>query len=273
MQRQFLINGGYDGQLTPLDRGYAYGDGVFRTLAVRYGKPQWWQSHYAKLSDDCRALSITCPSSEELLADIALLCGDDAEVAAKIIVTRGDSARGYAVAVQAQPNRVLLKSPYPQYPEHYFSHGVNLHLCTLRLARQPRLAGIKHLNRLENVLARMEWSDQKLADGLQLDMDGNVVECTASNLFMRNGDSLTTPDLSQCGVAGVTRQRILELAPSLGYRIKVSNIPLPELLQADEVIVCNSLYGVWQVRALQDTTWPLGELATRLRGLLQETDA
>jgi 4-amino-4-deoxychorismate lyase len=268
MQIQYLINGKLDGQLTPLDRGYAYGDGVFRTLPVRQGLVQDWQDHYRKLHDDCAALGIACPSATQLLADIAALCSNEVAVVVKIVITRGDSVRGYAVIPGAQPNRALLKSPYPEYPEQHYSQGVRLHLCALRLSWQPRLAGIKHLNRLENVLARMEWQDAQFADGLLLDGVGNVIECTMSNLFMRCGNTLVTPELTQCGVAGVTRQRILALAPRLGYAKEVRSFGLPELLQADEVIICNSVFGAWQVRALGEATWAHGVLASRLRASL-----
>jgi 4-amino-4-deoxychorismate lyase len=273
MQNQFLINGSQNGSLTPMDRGFAYGDGVFRTLAVRQGRPHCWSLHYRKLNDDCNALGIVCPTQDVLLADIRRLCGDEDDAALKIVVTRGESLRGYAVPPLAQPNRALIKSPFPDYPERNFSHGINLHLCQLRLSLQPRLAGIKHLNRLENVLARMEWVDAQIADGLLLDTAGNVIECTMSNLFMRTGRLLTTPDLALCGVAGVTRQRIIEQAGKLGFRVETASFGLNDLLRADEAIICNSLYGAWQIRTLNEAIWPSGPLAANLRELLQEEDA
>lgn len=268
MQNDFLINGGFEECLTPLDRGFAYGDGVFRTIRVSEAIPVDWDRHYRKLHGDCAALGIDCPVPDLFLADIERLCNQDADVVIKIVVTRGESARGYAFPLSVQPNRILIKSVLPAYPPQYFSEGVRLHLCQLRLALQPRLAGIKHLNRLENVLARSEWSDPHIADGLLLDMAGNVIECTMSNLFVRTGNRLATPDLSQCGVAGVTREHILESAPQLGCQATVGTFGLNELLQADEVIICNSLYGVWQVRHLGDKTWSAGTLAEQLRAML-----
>lgn len=270
MQNQYLINGKPNACLTPFDRGFAYGDGVFRTLPVIKASPQCWDQHYRKLSEDCNALGIVCPSADLLLDDIATLCKQDLPSAIKIIVTRGESARGYAVPALAQPARVVIRSDMPDYPAHHSSEGVALHLCHTRLAAQPRLAGVKHLNRLENVLARMEWVDAHIADGVLLDHAGNVIECTMSNLFVREGDVLMTPDLSQCGVAGVTRQRILDLSTSLGYTTKVTSIALERMLMADEVVICNSLYGVWQVRQLENKRWPAGTLAEVLRkGLAQ----
>ena len=273
MQTQYLINGKRDHCLSPLDRGFSYGDGVFRTFRFRQGEGQCWELHYARLREDCNRLGIVCPSANVILNDIHSLCSQNDDVVLKIIVTRGESARGYAVPALAQPNRVVIKSAMPDYPASHFSEGVNLHLCQTRLSIQPRLAGIKHLNRLENVLARMEWTDTQVADGLLLDVDGNVIECTMSNLFLRCGDRLVTPDLGRCGVAGVTRQRIMALAPTLGYAAEVDSFNLDVLNQADELVICNSLYGAWQVRRLNGASWPAGELAERLRHYLEKNDA
>lgn len=261
----YLINGRRDSSLSPFDRGFAYGDGVFRTLPVLAGKPQCWERHFKRLQEDCHALGIVCPSSELLRDDMGRLFAEGEDCTIKIIITRGESARGYAVPPLAQPTRVISKTPLPQYPESNFSEGVALHLCETRLARQPKLAGIKHLNRLENVLARMEWLDPQVTDGLLLDEGGEVIECTMSNIFLRLGDHLVTPDLTRCGVAGVTRERILEHASSLGYSGEARHLRLPEVLQADEIVICNSLFGAWQVRRLANHAWPLGTLAARLR--------
>lgn len=263
----YLINGKNEA-LTPFDRGLAYGDGVFRTFPVMQGKPDSWDMHYAKLVEDCNALGIVCPNAEALLSDIDRLFSEDKKAVAKIIVTRGTGSRGYAVPALAQPTRVVLKSPYPEYPASYFDEGVHLHLCSFRLASQPHLAGIKHLNRLENILARMEWTDGNIAEGLLLDAGNHVIECTMSNIFARFDRLLVTPDLSRCGVAGVTRQRILETAPSLNCRAEIAELPLSRLMQADEVVICNSLLGVLQVRSFNGHEWQKMNLAENLCKLL-----
>ena len=255
---------------SPLDRGLSYGDGVFRTIKVQNGLPDKWVLHYKKLVEDCNVLGIVCPSAETLLADMERLFVGKEVAIAKIIITRGEGERGYAVPRLAQPTRIVTKSALPDYPALNFDEGVQLHLCSLRLAHQPMLAGIKHLNRLENVMARMEWTDSAIADGVMLDEKGYVIECIASNLFARYGKILLTPDLGQCGVAGVTRQRILELAPALNYRSRVARITLNKLMQADEIIICNSLCGAWQVRAFNGQQWSALRLATQLRHILQE---
>lgn len=267
---QFLVNGRSDLAINPMDRGFAYGDGIFRTLRVRQGVPDCWALHYKKLVEDCNTLKIVCPSADLLLADIGQLFRPGEDAVAKIIISRGEGERGYALPTLAQPTRVVIKALLPHYPETNFSEGVRLHLCSLRLSHQPQFAGIKHLNRLENVIARMEWTDNTISDGLLLDEEDRAIECTMSNIFARFGKSLITPDLSLCGVAGITRSRILELAPQLGLSVQVADLPLGKLMQADEIITCNSLYGAWQVIALNHHNWQPQPMAAQLRQILQE---
>lgn len=260
--------------LSPMDRGFAYGDGVFRTLRVclqeNQIQPALWMLHYKKLVEDCNALAISCPSARLLLNDIAHLFQPGEDAVAKIIITRGESNRGYAVPTAMRPTRVVIKTAPPEYPLKNLVEGVHLHLCRLRLSVQPHLAGVKHLNRLENIMARMEWTDSAIAEGVLLDEADGVIECTASNLFARFKNTLITPDLSKCGIAGITRTRILEAAPQLGFRVEVSKLPLNKLMQADEILICNSLYGVWQVIEFNNQYWQPQVLAAQLRHILQE---
>ncbi len=274
----YLVNGSFNQAISPFDRGFAYGDGVFRTIKMVGGLPQHWPQHYQKLVADCAAINIVCPSAELLMSDLSQLFLADSETeyhptVAKIIITRGEGNRGYTPPAITAPMRVVLKSDMPDYPESRFSEGVALTVCETRLAAQPKLAGIKHLNRLENVLARMEWHNPDIAEGVMLDMHDNVIECTAANIFARFGDALITPDLQQCGVAGITRQRIIELAPTLSLKPAVETFNLEKLYQADEVVICNSLYGAWQVKAVQATdtqqSIKTGDLSANIRAALR----
>lgn len=268
----YLINGDFNQVISPLDRGFAYGDGIFRTMVMRSGLPVDWPLHYQKLVADCAVIGIVCPSAELLMSDfLQLFSAEDIDSnkqeVAKIVVTRGEGERGYKTPAVTSPTRVLIKSAMPQYAKVYYADGVRLHVCELRLAAQTKLAGIKHLNRLENVMARMEWRDEDIFDGLMLDQQGFVIECTMSNIFARFDNSLITPDLSQCGVAGITRQRIIGLAAALNLTVEVAPLSLDRLLQADELIICNSLYGAFQVTKIGDTTWPQLALAKTFRNL------
>jgi len=267
----YLINGDFNQTISPLDRGFTYGDGVFRTMLIRHGVPESWPLHYQKLVADCAAIGIVCPSAELLMSDLQQLFPltplPETEVA-KIIISRGEGARGYAPPAITLPTRVVIKSSARVYAAESYSMGVNLHLCDTRLAYQAKLAGIKHLNRLENVIARMEWRDEHVFDGVLMDLSGNVIECTMSNIFARYDNTLITPDLSHCGVAGITRQRIMGLAKTLDFNFSVETLPLARLLQADEVIICNSLYGAFQVHSLNNIKWPQLKLAAIVRKAL-----
>lgn len=133
------------------------------------------------------------------------------------------------------------------------------------MSRQPLLAGLKHLNRLEQVLARAEWQDTEHAEGLMLDQAGRVIEGVFSNLFLVRDGVLITADLKRCGVAGVMRAELLFQAVSLGISTQITDIPLEQLQWADEVFVCNSVYGIWPVRAYAALHWPVGPLTRKLQ--------
>jgi len=273
----FLINGEKHQSISPLDRGFSYGDGVFRTMRVHHGLPSNWHLHYQKLVADCASIGIVCPSADLLMNDIHRLFLSDVieqqASVAKIIITRGEGERGYSPPAITTPLRVVLKFQLPNYALKNYTQGVELTLCKTRLGLQPQLAGIKHLNRLENILARMEWRDEHVFDGLMLDANDQVIECTMSNIFARFGNQLVTPPLNNCGVAGITRLQILALSKPLNLKVKESAMRFDTLLNADEVLICNSLYGAFQVTKILEKTWVPLPLAALLRKTLKYDEA
>lgn len=254
------------------DRGFTYGDGVFRTLAVRKGRAQWWPQQYAKLAADCGALDITPPSESGLLGDLQVIAAQLPDCALRITVTRGSGGRGYVAPEKPQSRRVVSAHPLPEYPAQWLEQGISLRVCDLRLSAQPRLAGIKHLNRLENVLARAEWSDPAIAEGLLLDEAGNVIEGTRCNVFIVEDGALLTPDLSRCGVAGVTRDLVIAAAGRNGLLCRVETISRRRLEAATEVLLVNSLIGVWPVAALEQCRWTNFKVAPLVRKWLDAPD-
>ncbi len=266
-----LVNGAPAASLPATDRGLAYGDGVFRTLRAVGGHPLHWARHFATLCHDCAALALPCPPEAVLLAEVRQAAADHAQAAVKIVVTRGIGPRGYALPQPCTPTRVVMAEALPPVPRR--DAGVNVHLCRLRLAHQPALAGIKHLNRLENVLARAEWSDAAIAEGLLLDQEGLAIGGTMSNLFIVEKGVLFTPDLSRCGVAGVTRGRVIDLARSGNTACRSEHLPLQRVLDADEIFLVNSLIGLWPVARLMDRVWTPGALTIQLAQRLEEEDA
>ncbi|WLI33348.1 aminodeoxychorismate lyase [Pseudomonas sp. FP818] len=250
------------------DRGLAYGDGLFETLAVKAGQPVLLDRHLQRLDEGCRRLALVADQAlirNELLAYAAAL-GDGV---LKLILTRGDSLRGYGINAGAPVRRILQGSPPATYPPAHGSSGVRLFPCVTRLSEQPLLAGLKHLNRLEQVLARAEWQDADHAEGLMLDMSGRVIEGVFSNLFLVDNGQLLTADLSRCGVAGVMRAELLARAEALGLVTTVADISLAQLQRADEVFVCNSVYGIWPVLGCGPMSWSAGPLTRKLQGIVR----
>lgn len=268
-----VVNGQRSGAVDPADRGLAYGDGVFRTCLLRGGKPVCWTRHYRKLQCDCHAIDLPCPPPHLLLDELASASAGFSEAAGKIVVTRGVGPRGYAPPASPAVTRIVSASPLTVYPDAYREHGVHVRRCKLRLGLQPRLAGVKHLNRLENVIARMEWADDGVAEGLLLDTDDRVIEGIATNLFVVRGGVLCTPDLSRCGVSGVTRERIIDAAVHELVPMRIADLSWEDLLGADEAVLVNSLIGAWQIRRLAARTWADGEWTGRIRGWLDGSEA
>lgn len=263
---QSWVDGLPANELSLRDRGLAYGDGLFETLAVKAGRAVLLERHLQRLAEGCSRLGIAVdlPQVRRELLAYATAMG---EGVLKLILTRGDSLRGYAASPQATPRRILQGSPAAVYPPAHGQQGVRLFPCVTRLAEQPLLAGLKHLNRLEQVIARGEWQDAEHAEGLMLDSFGRVIEGVFSNLFLVRDGVLITADLSRCGVAGVMRAELLAQAQAMGIICHIVDISLEQFCQADEIFLCNSVYGVWPVRAYADLSWPVGPLTRKLQGV------
>jgi 4-amino-4-deoxychorismate lyase len=266
----FLVNGLDGRSIDADDRGLAYGDGVFRTLAVRSGRALNWVRHYRLLARDCGVIGLACPEEALLAAEVGRVAPGDATV--KIVVTRGISGRGYAPGERMAPTRIVAAYP-PFAGDAAAIDGVRVRRCELVLAEQPRLAGVKSLNRLENVLARAEWRDPAVREGLLADAGGRLVEGTMSNVFLAVGERLVTPALSRCGVSGAQRERILDLARAEGMPWEVRDVDFDELARAGEVFLSNSLIGVWPVIALGDRHWVPGPVARLMQQRIAQEDA
>ncbi|AOY00172.1 aminodeoxychorismate lyase [Jeongeupia sp. USM3] len=265
-----LVDGAPAGALALADRSIQFGDGVFRTLYVRNGGIPFWRRHMARLAHDAAALGIAAPSFETWLAELRAHAPADATI--KLVLTRGESPRGYAVPAGCTPHRITQIAPPAAVTDR--SAGVTVRVCDTRASWQPRLAGIKHLNRLENVLARSEWRDPEIFDGLLLDRDGDVVEGTMSNVLLLEAGVLLTPKLDTGGVAGVLRDVAFDAAAALGWPVGDVRIDLPRLLRAERVWLCNSLIGLVPVARLGERDWPVHPadhtLAGRIAALATE---
>lgn len=265
-----LVNGKETRQIDATDRGLHYGDGLFETIAVINGQPLFWREHIERLYRGCERLSIPAPEAALLLKEALQLCTGSTRAVLKVIVTRGSGGRGYRPPPLPQPNRIIAIYPWPDYPQELWEAGIVLRYCSTPLACNPVLAGIKHLNRLEQVVARTEWDDEAISEGLMMNHRGEVIEGTQSNLFMVKDGRLYTPDLEQCGVAGIMRRVILKQAGELGIDIRITSLNREALAQADEIFVCNSIIGIWPVRQLEQISYNPGPLTARLSRQVNE---
>jgi 4-amino-4-deoxychorismate lyase len=259
-----LVNGVPETRIPVADRGLQYGDGLFETIAVTGGVPEFWERHMARLGAGCMRLSLPAPDAELLKAEALKLCADSARGVLKIIVTRGAGGRGYRLPDEIHPTRIVSLHPAPDYPAEIQRRGIQMRLCDTRLAIQPRLAGLKHLNRLEQILARAEWSDSTILEGLMLAADSAAIEGTMTNLFVVSGGVLRTPDLSRCGVAGILRAVVIDLAREAGIPCRVERFGLVDVLVGDEVFLTNSVVGIWPVGRLGDREFEIGSVTRRL---------
>jgi len=267
-----LVNGRPATTVEVADRGFQYGDGLFETIAVRHGSLLLWDLHLDRLSRGCVRLGIPIPSGEVLLREARQLLTHRDRGVLKIVITRGPGGRGYGPPATGEPTRVIQCLDWPNYPDEYARDGVAVRWCATRLARQPRLAGLKHLNRLEQVLARGEWTGPE-PEGLMRDAGGYVIEGTMSNVFAVVRGTLLTPDLSECGVSGVVRSKVIELAQHARMEVTVTPIPAETLEQADELFLTNSLIGLWPIRSLADRSFPIGAVTQQIRAALASAGA
>ena len=258
-----LINGRELDQVAILDRGFQYGDGLFETIYIAGGEPEFWQQHLERLTNGCHQLNITMPEITVLRNEAERLSGGISEGVLKIIITRGQGGRGYA-AHETKTTRVLAVFPAPQYPKENWSRGVNVRICSTRLGLNPALAGIKHLNRLEQVLARAEWNSSHIDEGLMLDIDDNIIEGTMSNVFSVIKGELYTPELSQCGVKGIMRGEVIKIAKQAGLALHETRLSLDDLYRSEELFLCNSVIGVWPVYQLEDHVFKKGSISNMI---------
>ena len=229
-------------------RALHYGDGVFRTLLVLDGQVIDLDRQIDKLARDADALELECPHFDLLRTDIERLVGARESGALKIILSRADAGRGYAPSTR-QADRLIQLRALPEYSARHWTQGVVLGWSKLLLAIQPRLAGIKHLNRLEQVLASRNWPDDQ-QEVLMCDAEGRVSCGTRSNVFFVIDDVLVTPDVSLSGVSGAMREKLIALARRSGIGCEIGLISPDEVRHAQECFVSNSLIGIWPVRRI-----------------------
>jgi 4-amino-4-deoxychorismate lyase len=256
-----LVNGQPRDSVSALDRGLSYGDGLFETIRFVGDKAPLWAKHLQRLLAGCERLRIPAPDPQQLWQEALQVSSDFKQSVVRITLTRGIGERGYAPPVISKTTRIVAAFAMPVIPAAAYANGIRMHRCQTTLADQPLLAGIKHLNRLEQVLARAEWNDPSIDEGLVCDQHGNAISATAANLFAVINGVPVTPAVDRCGVAGVARGAVLE---AMG-ECQVRNLPLPECLRASELFLSSSIRGILPVQAVGDTVYAPGPVTRAMQ--------
>jgi 4-amino-4-deoxychorismate lyase len=265
-----LVNGKQTDRIGIKDRGLQYGDGLFETIAYRNKKLEFCDEHIERLKEGCITLNIPTQILSELYNDFSLITQrveEDAVI--KVIITHGEGGRGYKQPDFASPSRIASLHPFPDYPESN-QQGVRVTRCRQIVSQNPTLAGLKHLNRLEQVLARSEWSDSDIAEGLMCNINGDLIEGTMTNLFIVKQNTLFTPDLSLSGINGIIRKRVISLAQTLSIPLEITQITESDLAASDEVFLTNSIIGIWPVTQIDDQkSYIYGPITQQLQKALE----
>lgn len=264
-----------NGQMTPfvsaLDRGLSFGDGVFETCLVRAGNIPLWPFHRERLIRGCERLFISVNVVDVERWNRALLGAagtSEQPKVLKVIVTRGEGGRGYGFTTDEQPTVICSLHDGPAQS----SGAQALMVCKQTMSQSTMLAGIKHLNRLENVLLKAECQRAGYDDAVVCDSDGHVIETTHSNIFFGSGEQLYTPRLDRTGVEGVMRRMIIEeLAPTLGVDVSIECISLKRLPMFDAAFSCNGIRGISEIRSIGDSEFSSSVLFSRLSTALSSS--
>lgn len=256
----YLINGQWQTEIAANDRALQFGDGCFTTAAIFNGNIGFMAQHIRRLRLGCERLQIPFTEWHLLEDECRQLAAKEKRGVLKVIISRGSGGRGYSLVGCHHPTRILSISPYPTFYDDWKKQGITLALSPVCLGVNPHLAGIKHLNRLEQVLIRTHLEQTSAQEALVLDSEGWLTECCAANLFWRKGSQVFTPYVDRAGVNGTMRQHIIACLQGSGWQVCEVRARLETLADADELIVCNALMPVVPVKQAESWRYDVREL-------------
>jgi len=259
-----LINGVESKYIDAMDRGLAYGDGLFSTMKVQSGQIQLWDFHLQRLQLGAQRLSF--PEVDWALLThevnhVAQRIADKKQHVIKIIITRGSGGRGYSSAGCDSPQRIISTGNYPDFYRQWQCEGIELIQCESQLAINKQLAGLKTLNRLEQVLIKKELESKQALEGIVCDNNGYVIEACTANVFIYLDNQWKTPLLDGSGVAGVLRRQVIERALQAGMTIVEEPIHISRLAHAQAICLSNALMGIVPVKQYQQSVFNSESLA------------
>lgn len=244
---------------TMQDRGLAYGEGLFETMRLSRGRLSWWSEHFARMSYTCCALGLPLPDEVDVRAaiDAAVEQSGKSEAVVKLIYTAGSGQRGYLRAKPVEPTLTVLIAEVPAAAPEWSFQGL-----TIGLLKQsggvpiPALAGLKHLNRLPQVLAREAWPEG-VDECLIHDENGLVMGGTQSNFYWQEDGRWFTPPIHGSAIAGTVRALLCRYLD-----VTIAPLSVGRLALAQAAAMSNAVRGVL----------PIGRLAGRVLSLDQSMD-
>ncbi len=267
------IDGVLEKSLPLPDRGLDFGDGLFETVLIVHGQAVYFDLHLQRLERGLRTLGFpNCVSLVKThISSILSSRGFNRLVAMRVTITRGEGPRGYAPPDTCTPRVIITCTNLPDDLYKKIALPARISMAKIRWGSQPDLAGLKHLNRLEQVMAAAEKTKAGVDEVVMLGQHGSIISVSAGNIFLYADGSLVTPDLCECGVRGTRRQLVLEsLAPELGLSTRVARVSSEQLIEADEVFYCNALVGVRPVAQYAGRTWKRHGVSEALHELYWE---
>jgi 4-amino-4-deoxychorismate lyase len=263
---QVLIDGQPATAVDALDRGLHYGDGLFETIACRGGHARFLDLHLRRLMEGCQRLGIPLPDPGALAAQLRALAATAPACIIKLIVTRGSAtARGYGAHGDEQTRTILMQYPWGAEDPAPWERGVAVRVARGRLGENPALAGLKHLNRLEQVLIRGEWTDPAIQEALVFSSSGWLVSGTMSNVFLVRDNRLMTPAITVAGIRGVMRGVVMREAQRGGLEVTEAALDAAALAAAEEIFLTNARIGIWPVRELDGRSVAVGPVTRQLQ--------
>jgi len=254
-----LINGKETDSISAYDRGLAYGDGFFETLAIVNGEIHNWELHLKRIKSSAIRLKfpeldqgLILSSLKKLISNSLLnnlLPNNNLRFIVKLIITRGEGKRGYQLPTKPEVTYILMNSEWPNFPRQHYLQGVDIKELSMRIANQSVLAGIKHLNRLEQVMAQSELTDE-YQEGLLLNNDNQPISAISGNLYFYNNKVLYVLNQKNCGISGTIREQVIQLSEELDVSISFDLTSLDKLLYSSEVFISNSIRGLWPIKSI-----------------------
>lgn len=252
-----IVNGQSQTFLKLSDRSIHYGDGCFTTISVTNGQAELWDKHLHRLKNACERLYIPFTAWQRLQIDVESLIVDKPNAVLKIIISRGEGGRGYGTQNVSSPNCIISLHDKPNHYDTWRQEGISVTVSPITLGKQSLLAGIKHLNRLEQVLIKQSLQQTDYVDALVCDTDNMLVETSIGNLFWRQGPVWYTPELIYAGVEGVMRNHVIDKIrefSQLKEPIQEVRATIHSLTKADEAFVCNSLLKVVPITSVTNNS-------------------